>query len=173
MSMSHVILGLLMLWPQSLYELKKNFESGVSLFYSASTGSIKRALDQLLAADRITVEASDGSRGKKLYAVTDAGREEFLRWMHDDIAGSDLETAILPRAFFLGLLDTEERPAIASHIRQRIRADLERFEQLQKHTAATEIPAGLEEVAHYQRATLQYGLDVHHTALSWADEHLP
>ena len=58
--MSHVILGLLMLWPQSLYELTKNFEAGVSLFYSASTGSIKRALDGLLADGRIAVGPEGG-----------------------------------------------------------------------------------------------------------------
>lgn len=46
--MANVILGLLMLWPQSLYELTKSFEAGISLFYSASTGSIKRALLSLI-----------------------------------------------------------------------------------------------------------------------------
>ena len=54
-AMAHVILGLLLIAPQSLYGLVKAFEAGVSLFYSASSGSIKRALDGLLAQGLIEV----------------------------------------------------------------------------------------------------------------------
>jgi DNA-binding PadR family transcriptional regulator len=171
--MAHVILGLLMLWPQSLYELTKNFEAGVSLFYSASTGSIKRAIDRLLADDRIAVESSGGRRGKKVYAVTDAGRAEFRRWMLDDLSGSDAETAMLARAFFLGLLDAAERPIVAAHIRDRIRDELGRLEHLEAQVSRAEVPGGFEDVARFQLATLQYGLATCRTALGWAEEYLP
>src|SRR5690606_21348042 len=103
--MAHVILGLLLIAPQSLYDLVKSFEAGVSLFYSASSGSIKRALDGLLAQGLIEVASVEPSaRGKKVYRVTDSGREEFRSWMTGELAGPDLETAALPRLFFLGLL---------------------------------------------------------------------
>ena len=49
--MGHVILGLLMLLgPQTLYSLNKQFERGPSLFYRASFGSLQSALRGLLAA---------------------------------------------------------------------------------------------------------------------------
>src|SRR5699024_9765083 len=72
--MAHVILGLLMLWPQSLYEPTKHFTAGISLFYSASTGSIKRALDRLIEDEYIAVASEHGPRGKKTYEVTPTGR---------------------------------------------------------------------------------------------------
>ena len=53
--MANVILGLLLLAPMSLYDLIKAFEQGISLFYSASSGSIKRALDGLLKKGYIVV----------------------------------------------------------------------------------------------------------------------
>lgn len=161
-----------MLWPQSLYELTKNFESGVSLFYSASTGSIKRALDRLLADERIALESEDGARGKKVYAITDAGREEFRRWMLDGAFGGDSETAMLARTYFLGLLPEGDRPVVASHIRDRIRRDVGRLEQLQAQLPEVSVPEGLEDVAKYQLATLQYGLATGRTALAWAEQHL-
>lgn len=171
--MSHVILGLLMLWPQSLYELTKNFEAGVSLFYSASTGSIKRALDRLLAEGRIEVGAEDGPRGKKSYAITDTGRAEFRRWMLADLTSADLETAVLARAYFLGLLESDERQVVTAHIEERIRWDLGRLERLRAQLATVEVPEGFEDIATYQLATLQYGLASCRTALAWAQAHLP
>lgn len=171
--MAHVILGLLMLWPQSLYDLTKNFEAGISLFYSASTGSIKRALDRLLADGRIRVESEEGPRGKKTYAATDAGRREFRRWMVSELSGTDAEGAMLARAYFLGLVEADERRVIAAHIDERVRRDLSRLERLKADVSATEVPAGFEEIARYQLATLQYGLASHRAALAWSEEYLP
>ncbi|MEE2047557.1 PadR family transcriptional regulator, partial [Nocardiopsis tropica] len=100
--MAHVILGLLLIAPQSFYDLIKGFEAGVALFYSASSGSIRRALDSLLARGAIEVASVEpGGRGRKVYRVTGAGREEFRAWMTGDPTGSDLETAALSRLFFL------------------------------------------------------------------------
>lgn len=171
--MAHVILGLLLLWPQSLYELTKNFESGVSLFYSASVGSIKRALDRLLADGHIHVESADGPRGKKTYAITAAGREEFRCWMLAELTGADFEAAALARAHFLGLLAADERPIVTAHIEERIRWDLARLERLEAQVTTTEVPAGFEEIARFQIATLQYGLTACRTALAWTEAHLP
>lgn len=171
--MIHVVLGLLMLWPQSLYELKKNFESGVSLFYSSSTGSIKRALDRLLADGRICVESEGGPRGKRVYAITSAGRSEFHRWMLDDAPDGNLEASLLARSFFLGLAIPEDRPLIARRIVNRLRDELSQLEQLETRTASQTVPHGFEDVARYQLATLQYGLVTLRAALTWADQYLP
>ena len=171
--MMHVVLGLLMLWPQSLYELTKNFESGVSLFYSSSTGSIKRALDRLLAEERIRIESEGGPRGKRVYAITDAGRTEFHRWMRESDPSGDFETALLARTYFLGLVEPQDRAVIARTIRDRIHRELAQLEQLEAQTGSASVPQGLEDVAQYQLATLQYGLVALRAALGWADQHLP
>lgn len=162
-----------MLWPQSLYDLKKHFEAGVSLFYSASTGSIKRALDRLLFEEWIAVESADGPRGKKTYSITEEGRTEFRRWMLVETNGGDSETAVLARTFFLGLLTEDDRASAAALIHDRIRQDLARLERLESRLPSQVIPEGLEEVARYQLATLQYGIATGRTALQWAEEYLP
>ncbi len=54
--MQQVILGLLILHgPLSLYAVQRQFQQGVSLFYSASFGSIQRALKQLAEQGLATV----------------------------------------------------------------------------------------------------------------------
>lgn len=171
--MAHVILGLLLIAPQSLYDLIKAFEAGVSLFYSASSGSIKRSLDRLVDAGQIEVATADpGSRGRKVYQVTDSGRREFHAWMTGPMKGPDAEAAGLPRLFFLGLLDAAERPGVLRAITARIEADLAGLESLSRHLETLEVPEGLEDVATHQFATLDYGLTQHRNALDWFRRHL-
>jgi DNA-binding PadR family transcriptional regulator len=166
--MAHVILGLLLIRPQSLYDLVKNFEAGVSLFYSASSGSIRRALETLLTGGLIEVaEVAPGARGRKTYRVTDAGREQFRDWMTGPMTGPDAEAAALPRLFFLGLLDPAERAEVLPRITARIEKDLGRFEALSEVVDAVEVPDELRDVFTYQRATLDYGLAAQRFALDW------
>lgn len=155
--MAHVILGLLLLAPQSLYDLIKSFEAGVSLFYSASSGSIKRALDNLLADGHIEVASTDGARGRKVYRVTDSGREAFRRWMTGEPTG-DAETAALSRLYFLGLLPADDRATVLRRIGQRLEAELQELERLADRLAELEIPEHQRDIATYQLATLEYGL---------------
>ena len=165
--MAYVILGLLLLRPMSLYDLVKAFETGVSLFYSASSGSIKRALDVLVAQGHVEVASVDsGGRGRKTHQVTASGREHFRTWMTGELTGAT-ETAALSRLYFLGLLDEAERPGVLERIEARIGHDLAQLEGLEQHVAAQEVPEELRDVARYQRATLDYGLASHRAALEW------
>ncbi|MDR5699416.1 PadR family transcriptional regulator [Agromyces aerolatus] len=169
--MAHVILGLLLITPQSLYGLIKNFEAGVALFYSASAGSIKRAIDGLLGRGLIEVASVEpGGRGKKIYRVTDAGRREFHDWMTGELTGTDLEAAALPRLFFLGLLDEPERVAVLERIRQRAADDVAKLTALGSQLDAIDVPAEFRAVFAYQRATLDYGIASGEHALAWFGE---
>lgn len=171
--MGNVILGLLLLAPQTLYELKKQFEAGVSLFYSASAGSIRTALLGLLDRGLVTVtEHVENGRNKKTYAITDAGRAEFERWMSEPITGGNVEVAALSRVFFLGLLpDPAARAAILDGIVERTEADLAGLEAYAARLDAAEIPEHWREAFTHQRATLDYGIVQHRTALEWFRRH--
>ena len=166
--MAYVILGLLLIAPQTYYGLVKGFEAGVALFYSASSGSIKRALDNLLTRGLIEIASTEnGGRGKKVYRVTDTGRREFRAWMTSDLGGSDLESAALSRLYFLGLLEPSARVPVLRRIEARIESDLARFSQLDEQLDLVDVPEGLGDVAAHQRATLDYGIASLRFALGW------
>lgn len=169
--MAFVILGLLHLRVMSLYDIIKAFDQGISLFYSSSTGSIKRALDGLLAKDHIEIATIEpGTRGRKTYAITPAGRDAFRTWMHSPLTDSHLETAALPRLYFLGLMPTDERAEILTAIRTRVRSDLAALEAVAVSAAAAEVPTELADVARFSLATLDYGLMSHRAGLAWFDD---
>lgn len=170
--MGHVILGLLMLLgPQTLYSLNKQFERGPSLFYRASFGSLQSALRGLLAAGHVTVrETTERGRNKKNYSVTDAGARAFHDWIRSPLTGGDLEVAALSRLFLLGLVeDAEERRDILDHITDEVERELARLEEFAAalDAQAGDIPDAYRGVFRYQRATLDYGLMSHRAALTW------
>jgi len=75
-------LGILALGDASGYEIKKDVEDGLfSHFIDASFGSIYPALTQLAAEGYVTVreEEQTGKPDKKVYAITEAGRNALAR----------------------------------------------------------------------------------------------
>lgn len=171
--MAHVILGLLLIAPQSLYDLVKAFEAAVSLFYSASSGSIKRALDNLRTRGLIEVsDAEAGSRGRKVYRVTESGRQEFHAWMTGEPTGADIEVSALSRLYFLGLLEPDERALVLRRITARIEKSLTELTDLDERIEETHIPEEHRDVAVHQLATLDYGLAAHRFMLDWFRQHL-
>lgn len=170
--MAHVILGLLLIAPQSFYDLIKNFEAGVGLLYSASSGSIKRALDTLLARGATEVASIEpGGRGRKVYRPTDVGRSEFHAWMTAEPTGPDLETAALSRLYFLGLLEPDQRAPALHRITARIQTELAALEDLDERLGALSFPAEHRDLVTHQRATLDYGLASHRFMLAWFRDH--
>ncbi|GAB2487087.1 PadR family transcriptional regulator [Nocardiopsis aegyptia] len=171
--MAHVILGLLLIAPQSFYDLIKGFEKGVALFYSASSGSIKRALDTLLARGSIEVASVEpGGRGRKVYRVTGSGRAEFRAWMTREPTGTDLETAALSRLYFLGLLEPAERGPVLRHILARAESDLAVLSTLDARLDTVEPSEEDRDVFVHQRATLDYGIAAQRFMLDWFRDHL-
>lgn len=168
--MQFVILGLLLMAPLSLYDVHKHFEQGISLFYRASFGSIQRALTQLVRDGLVTVSSvSDSRRGRKLHAITDAGRDAWRRWMLEPVTGSDAETAVLAKVFLLGSLPKDERGAVVATLRARVAADLAQLRAFAVALDASDVPEEYAAVDRYRRATLDYGIRSHELGLTWLD----
>jgi DNA-binding PadR family transcriptional regulator len=170
--MQFVILGLLMIDRMSLYDLHKQFTAGPALFYSASFGSIQRALRHLVATGMVTVaDAPGSSRRRKLHTVTDAGRQVWRSWMHEPIGGANAETALLAKVYLLGLLATDdERREVIAGLRTQVVAARDELSGLARHLDSLQVDDAYAPTFRYQRATLDYGLRSHDLALRWLDE---
>ena len=170
--MQFLILGLLMLERMSLYDLHKQFSAGPALFYSASFGSIQRALRQLVDSGMVTVEEAAGSaRRRKLHAVTETGRVAWRAWMHEPVGGANAETAMLAKVFLLGLIPAEEeRREVIASLRGSVASALGELQGLGLHLDGQLIAPEHEQIFRFQRVTLEYGLRTHELALAWLDE---
>lgn len=173
--MQFVILGLLLGGPLSLYDVRKRFSAGISLFYSASFGGIQRALGQLIESGAITVADSPGDpRGKKLYSTTSLGVERWRAWMLEEIpAGADAETLILAKVFLLGRLDDpRDRQVVLARARSRAVTSLDDLREVATEVdmASVDLPEEVRMIAQFQRSTLDYGLRAHVLTVTWIDE---
>lgn len=171
--MGNVILGLLLLRPMSLYDLVRAFGAGVSLFYSASSGSIKRALGDLVARGLVEVdEVRPGTRGRKVHRVNAAGRSAFEAWMRAEPSEPDVDRAVLSRLYFLGLLEPADRAEVVAGIGWRLDAELARLEEVERKVDGAEVPEDLAEVARYQRLTLELGIVSCRHTRAWVEARL-
>lgn len=169
--MRYVILGLLLARPGSLYDLHKQFSGGISLFYRASYGSLRRAVTGLLAEGWVEeADAEPSGRGRKPYAITGQGRVEWRNWMLGPMTGSDAETEMLARVFLLGRLDgVEDRRRTLGVLRARVTDDLAVLLRSDVAASDARVPADRRDEFAYQRATLAYGIQAHQRALEWID----
>jgi len=167
--MENVILGLLIFRSLTLYELNQAFKQGISMFYSASYGSLQIAVKNLLQKGLIVFEEKvERGRNKKIYSINAAGRATFYEWMLGDVPVNKLEVTALAKVYFLGLI---ENPAQKKQI---VREILSKIEQVQGQLDVMKdtlgqmgVPLAYQEIFRYQMKTLDYGRQAHIFAREW------
>lgn len=166
--MEFVILGLLALHTMTLYEINKALEKSISLFYSASFGSINIALNKMFAKGWVTTtEKVEGGRNKKFFSLTPLGRQVFQEWLASEILPERVKDLALTRMFFMGLLPAEQRIAVLEVHLGHLQDSLAALDVLHERAASVQAPAGMEAIIEYQRLTLQYGRDYYTFNINW------
>jgi DNA-binding PadR family transcriptional regulator len=163
-----VILGLLALRAMTVYELNKALERGVTLFYSASFGSINAAIGRLLDKGWISGEGKvENGRNKKIFNLTAAGREAFFEWLNSDIEAEKVKDPGLTRLYFLGLAPGNERIRVLEAHIARLRHTLDALDMIHHQSVDLNPPAGLEDVYRFQMFTLDYGRAFYTFNIAW------
>ena len=167
--MEHVVLGLLMIQSLTLYGLNRAFKQGISLFYSASYGSLQAAIKNLLGKGWIVFdEQVDQGRNKKVYSITEPGRRAFYEWMLEEIPTNKLEVTALSKVFFLGLMESgEQKRQIVLEILNKVDLAQSELSEMNREISQYEIPDEYREIFKYQVKTLDYGLQAHAFASVW------
>ena len=76
--MEYIILGLLLLQPRTIYQLRKRINDGLNLMYSCSTGSIQAAIKKLLQNGHVAVrETTENGKLKKNLQHNRKGQNSF------------------------------------------------------------------------------------------------
>ena len=163
-----IILGILSLKEMTVYDLKKSLDKSINHFYTTSYGSIHPALVKL--SNNQYVKYSDfveKGRSKKLYSITDEGRNVFQKWLESDIEVSRLKEDSLVKIFFFGMLETSSRERIISNYLEEIDSAMKQLQQLRETILEKNIPDEFSELARFQTETLNYGIDQSHFMKKW------
>jgi PadR family transcriptional regulator, regulatory protein AphA len=162
-SLPHALLGLLADEPASGYDLLKKFDTTLAMVWPATQSQIYTELNRLAAAGQIEVIA-EGPRGRKEYALTDAGLAELRRWLTETEPRMDYRLEPLLRVFFLGVVTNEQAVAYLGRLEA---AAAKQAGQLAAIDAGADWDDGTM-LATYGRLALEWGLRFSAARREWA-----
>lgn len=104
-----VVLGLLAFRPRSGYDIKAVVDRSTRFFWAASYGQIYPELRRLEREGLVEGEdAARGGRDRRVYKLTDAGREALVDWLLGNTVTIEYRDESLLRLFFADELPHEQ-----------------------------------------------------------------
>ncbi len=175
MSLDHILLGLLR-DPATGYDLKGAFRERIRHFWSAELSQIYPALKRLEQRRmlRSRIEPSPKGPNRKVYALTDGGRKELLRWLRGGPAVGTERFAYLAQLYFMDAVgDLRETRAFIKELRDHLARWLARLESLEEEViAAHGDPQRYGDAGFHRFATLRMGIHSIASKVAWCDETL-
>lgn len=173
MSLPHILLGLLR-EPASGYDLKSRFDRDIRHFWSAELSQIYPTLKRMEARGWLESETEPSDRGpdRRVYRITDAGREELLGWLASDPEVGSERFAYLAQIFFMDELDDlDAARAFMVALRGRLAAWLARLEAIETDVArAPGYPDALPAEHFFPHVALRMGIHSIAAKVAWCDE---
>jgi DNA-binding PadR family transcriptional regulator len=167
----YALMGILTLRPMSGYDIKKTIEVSLGNFWSESYGQIYPILKSLVAEGLATIstETRAGKPNRKVYALTQAGRDELDRWLRRPSEYDVGRNEPLLKLFLGWQVPVEENVRKVEEFRELQRGLLDRYEGIERwlHETEAEHP-GLP----YWLMTVSYGKHVSRALTAWCDESL-
>lgn len=115
--------------PSSGYDLTKRFEGSLAYVWQASHSQIYPELNRMAADGLLQVEA-EGSRGRKTYSITTAGRAELHQWLTETKPEQRVRNEGALRAFLIPLLPRGEALDLVREELRHVEARLTELEML-------------------------------------------
>ena len=154
MNLQFAILGLLTYASFTGYFLSKVFDKSINNFWSASLSQIYRELGELEKKGYVTstIEAQDDRPDKRVYQITEAGRQAFLDWLQEfpESLSSPKRDEFSLRVFFGGKLEKTELKKLFERFLAERKADeqtsIENKKKIMEIVATFKAPAETEEM---------------------------
>ncbi|HEY4024120.1 MAG TPA: PadR family transcriptional regulator [Pseudonocardiaceae bacterium] len=163
MSLKHAALGLLSRGPASGYDLLQTFHGSLANVWPATQSQLYGELNKLAEAGLVEVVA-EGARGRKEYAITDAGLAELRHWLTEVEPTTVRRSDMLLRVFFLNVVEPEQA---RTFLRQQAELAADYHEELRKIQESIAEETG--PLADLGRLTLEWGLRFTTMRREWAD----
>ncbi len=108
--LKHGILGLLNYGSMTGYDIVHIFKESLSYFWQAHTSQIYRELQTIKKNGWATDETipQEGKPDKKLFTITEKGKDELKRWLTEDSVEFELRSPLMMKTFFRGELSINE-----------------------------------------------------------------
>jgi PadR family transcriptional regulator, regulatory protein AphA len=163
MSLRHALLGLLRDGPASGYDLLRIFKRSLHNAWPATQSQVYTELTKLADAGLLSVTAQ-GPRGRKEYALTDAGLAELRRWLLETEPDLHPRSDGLLRVFLLGALTRDQARDYLAWLAARSAEDIAVLEALEADINWDDN----DDITRYGRLVLEYGKRLSAMSEDWA-----
>jgi len=169
MALAHAILAVLVDCPNSGYDLAKQFDGSVGFFWAASHQQIYRELSKLEKQGWLSSEIipQEGRPDKKLYYITEAGKQELQAWIAQPCEPAAIKDDLLVKTF-AGYIASPK--IILDELQQHRQAHLEKlstYKTLEQRYFQNLQMLSLAEKFHY--LTLLKGISYETDWVAWCD----
>jgi PadR family transcriptional regulator, regulatory protein AphA len=165
MSLRHALLGLLEDGPASGYDLTARFERSLQRFaWTARQSHVYPELKRM-ADDGLVAAAEEGPRGRRTYALTDAGRTELRAWLLAPPGPLAVRDERVLRMCLLSALEPDEARAIVERLLREAEQAAAELRALADAADADPHPRGR---LRFGRLAMEYGITQHEAQQQWA-----
>lgn len=174
MSLKHGLLGLLNYGEMTGYEITKVFEDSLGFFWQAQMSQIYRELNAMEKAGWLTFRTvfQTDKPNKKVYSITEQGREELRAWLQKDLTGDffTARNAFLMQLFFSAEKGEEETLQALERLREAYLAVVQKAGAIEEsiRSYGNGMPTGKEQL--YWEMTAQYGYAYYEMCGRWLSD---
>ncbi len=170
MSLKHALLGLIDLEPGSGYDLTQRIRNSIGFFWPSTHQQIYKALHELLHEGCLDVEEEPQQHrpDRRIYSMTQHGREELQRWLDKPSPPTKIRDAFLIRVFCAHLWDE-------AHLVERLNDEQQRHQhvwEVYQRLAGRmdQWPESRRKRYRFARHTLQLGIYIEEAWQRWCRE---
>jgi PadR family transcriptional regulator, regulatory protein AphA len=171
MSLKHAILGFLNYKPATGYELKAMFDNSVQHFWPADQAQIYRTLSDLTSDGLATMEVvlQEDRPNRKVYSISQAGREELRRWLTTPMPLPEPRHAGLVQVFFAGQLSNAQVLAMFEQSAEQTRQVLAVYELIPQQIEDYVLMVDSARETFFWMLTLEMGVRSMRANLEWIE----
>ncbi|OIS10822.1 PadR family transcriptional regulator [Corynebacterium diphtheriae] len=137
MSVKHSMLALLYEKPRHGYELKTGFETLVQGMWPLNAGQVYTTLDRL-ERDNLVESPGNDQKDRKLYTITQAGKEELWSWLDEPVGRSLLKDEFYFKFLCADHVAYEEKQTMINKQKETLIKDVLHLTHLKKQMAQSE-----------------------------------
>lgn len=177
-SVGKVILGFLSREDLSGYDIKLRVDDSTRFFWAASYGQIYPELKRLEEEGLIKgTDIPQGGRARRVYRITEAGREVLTSWIMDTGSTVELRHEGLLKVFFAdALASTDNQVAVLEAMAEVHRRQVRELELVAGKKSEGELACNPETIAEDHPGmpafVLRFGLDFHRWVVGWCEREI-
>jgi DNA-binding PadR family transcriptional regulator len=153
------LLGFLLDGPRSGWDLARDAKSGIGNFWNITQSQVYRELRTLEERGLVTAQAATGSRERRPYAITVAGREAFREWIAQPPGEELIRFPLLVSVLFAEHVQPDR---LRRWLREHELVHLRRLDDYDRQAAALPPSARGGKVQ-----TLRFGIEYERAVLRW------